>query len=121
MLSFFLTATDTTVLKRGEYGGGNVGVVHLLAAPAVEAARQQAAGVDCHRRQLRLALQHVPDGEDIGHIGLLLRCVDLASLGVDGHSNRVKAEIRGEGSTAGSDQHRVEELLVPGKKEKGLN
>lgn len=108
MFGFLLADTDAPVLERREYGGGDVGVVHLLAAPAVEAACQQAAGVDGHWCQLRFTLEHIPDGEDVGHVGLLLRRVDLAGLGVGGHAGCVQVEVWREGSAAGGDEHRVE-------------
>lgn len=55
------------------HGDGTRGATapYLERCALVEAPCQQLASLDGDRRQLQLALQNVPDGVDVGHIGLL--------------------------------------------------
>mmetsp|Transcript_1545 Transcript_1545/g.3721 ORF Transcript_1545/g.3721 Transcript_1545/m.3721 type:complete len:443 (+) Transcript_1545:572-1900(+) len=71
LLCLLLAHADRTVLDGGEDCGGDVGVVHELCGATEEAAHQTAAGLDGDRGQLRHAINHVADGVDVRHAGLV--------------------------------------------------
>ena len=77
-LCVLLCQTDRSVLERREDGRGHVDVVAVPLASPKEPAGQKFAGLDGNGRELQLALQDITDGVDVGHVGLLVDCRDVA-------------------------------------------
>ncbi|TNN78571.1 hypothetical protein EYF80_011166 [Liparis tanakae] len=65
------TVTGCFILSVHGDGTRGATATYLERCALVEAPGQQLASLDGDRRQLPLALQNVPDGVDVGHIGLL--------------------------------------------------
>ncbi len=96
-------------LGRREDGGGDEVPVHGLAGAPEEPPRQHLARLDRHRRQLHLALQHVPHCEHVRHVGPLVRRAQLA-VGLRLHAGRREVEAAGVRVAAGGVEDGVEDL-----------
>ena len=79
--SVLLGQPDGSILQWSEDGGGDVDVVCVRVGVGGEPLGQQLPRLDGHRGQLLLATHHVTDGVDVGDIGLLIHCRDLATVG----------------------------------------
>ena len=89
-----------------EHSGRNMLVIHAALSFAKQALGHHHTLGQCHRREL-IALDHITDGMNRGHIGLELRIDQYCTIGRQGHAGLGQSELCGIGMATGGRQHQI--------------
>mmetsp|Transcript_141463 Transcript_141463/g.439705 ORF Transcript_141463/g.439705 Transcript_141463/m.439705 type:complete len:230 (-) Transcript_141463:436-1125(-) len=107
LLCVRLAVAHGAVLEWGEDRRRDVAVVHELRGSAEEPLRQEAACLDGHGRELRLAVDDVADRMDVRHAGLLVVADELAVALLDLQARRLAVQPAGAAGAAHGHEHSI--------------
>ena len=96
-------------LRMGKHDAGDVGVVELrVRLAAKQAVGEATTGGDGDGGELKAAIAHVTQGEDVVDVGVLVLVDGDVTLGIGLHARRVEAEVFGLGVAADGPEEAVD-------------